>query len=190
MKSMKNTQQGFTLIEMIVVVSIIGVLASFLVPAFRDMETPSKAQAMVSTAEHATQTWRQIAKTCGVSSTIAGNPIPNTGKTVADVIFGGSSNVASAYTTCYAQARVKPLTESAEPSAGGYSVNAYAVSFAGGGNAPLQVIYASVADEIVLLIAQKYNRNLLTLAASDTSSAVVQYGTATAGNRNLTLFKQ
>lgn len=192
MKSIKKAQQGFTLVEMIVVVAIIGVLASFMIPAFKDMDNPAKAQAMLSTSERFAQNWRQIAKACAVSSAVASNPIPATGKTVSDVVFGGRTNVATAYQNCYDQSQVKPLAEAAEPSgtAGTYNVNGYALTPTGGGTAPLQLALAAVPDELTLLMAQKYNRSLSALAASDSASPIVQYSTVTSGARTVTVIKQ
>lgn len=192
MKLHSFRQSGFTLVELIVVVAIIGVIAGISIPLFKDADNPSKAQAMLANAERVNQSLRQIAKTCGVSSAVSSNPLPAAGKTLSDVIFGGSANVASTHTTCYSQSMVKPLTDSSEPgsAAGVYNVQGFAVSLSDGGTAPLKVIYSAVPDELVLLMAQKYNRTLSTLAASDTSSAVVQYSTATSGARTVTVIKQ
>lgn len=192
MKLIKKTQQGFTLVELIVVVAIIGVIAGIGIPLFKDADNPSKAQALLSTAERVNQSLRQIAKSCSVSSAITSNPLPAASKTVSDVIFGGRANVAAAYQTCYDQSMVKPLTDSSEPgaSAGVYNVQGFATTLTGGGTAPLQVGYLLVPDELVLLAAQKFNRSLSALAASDAASPILQYTTASSGTRTVTVIKQ
>lgn len=188
----RRISNGFTLIELVVVVAILGVLIAVIAPNLVGSKDGANAQLLLRTASNVSVNWSLINQSCATPTTISGSLIPASSKTVSDVIFGGSANVATAYTNCYAQSKVLALTDISQPSgsAGVYNVAGYSVSLAGGGTSPLQIIYAAVPDTLVLLMAQKYNPSLTALLSSDGSSAVIQYGTPTAGSRTVTIIKQ
>ena len=187
-----NLQRGFTLIEMIIVVVVIGILISVFLPLIKDAVSPSKSVALLRAAEQIHQTFQLISRQCGTSTTVTSTPLAPNPKTISDVIFGGSANVAAAYTSCYAQSQAKALTEIGQPSstAGVYNVQGYAVSLAGGGPNPVAVSFASVENEIVFSMARKYTPSLTALATSDALSPVIQYGSETSGARTVTVIKQ
>ncbi len=66
MKMMKKVQQGFTLIELMIVVAIIGILASIALPAYQDYITRSKVSEGLSLA---------TAYKTGITETFQSNPV-------------------------------------------------------------------------------------------------------------------
>jgi len=198
MKTFKRVQKqihrGFTLIELMVVMAIIGILIAVLAPIVKDALSPSKATGYISAADQINKTWTLITRSCGLSAAVSGSKLPANGKTVSDVLFGGVANVATQFQACFGTSQAKTLTEIAIPTstAGVYTVQGSVLSLSGGGSAgPLGVTYAAVSDDIVLATVQHYDSSFQTLAAAgDSSNPVVQYGAPASNARNMTLLKQ
>jgi type IV pilus assembly protein PilA len=62
---MKNTQKGFTLIELMIVVAIIGILAAIAIPAYQDYITRSKVTELVTAASACKSSVSEYAQTMG-----------------------------------------------------------------------------------------------------------------------------
>jgi type IV pilus assembly protein PilA len=110
MKIVKKAQAGFTLIELMIVVAIIGILAAVAIPAYQDYVAKSKFSAALAEIA-AGKTGMETSLNDGTAPSVAGiglqgttpncNPIAVTGdasattNTIACTIVGGPSTVAT-----------------------------------------------------------------------------------------------
>jgi type IV pilus assembly protein PilA len=82
---MKKVQQGFTLIELMIVVAIIGILAAIAIPAYQDYTIRSKVTEMINAA--------------GVCKTSVAEYYQSLGKMPIDAKTAGCSDIGTANTS-------------------------------------------------------------------------------------------
>lgn len=84
---MKRIQKGFTLIELMIVVAIIGILAAVALPAYQDYTVRAKVSELVLAASNAKTTVAENAQTNNtLAGSNAGAEITTTGKVSAGTV--------------------------------------------------------------------------------------------------------
>jgi prepilin-type N-terminal cleavage/methylation domain-containing protein len=180
--------QGFTLIELVIAVVVIGFMALVMTKQFGSNVTyGASAQTLYTSARKLGDNWMAITTSAGVPTTISSTSLAGTGYNALDILIGGKSYMASAMQFHWDKSGIRAMADLAEGASGSYTVGGYTISLSGGGTSPVSVVYSTVPDAIVLQLVRKYGSGVSSLATSDTTDPSIQYGTATGGNRSLTI---
>ena len=91
----RQLQKGFTLIELMIVVAIIGILAAVALPAYQDYTTRAKVSEVVLAASSARTALSEIVSTNGAGFPVTASFVPasQSSKYVASVVYSNPGGV-------------------------------------------------------------------------------------------------
>lgn len=196
-KSMRHAQKGFTLVELLVVLIVVGIIAVLAVPSLLGSTSSARAETLRDAATKMAMNWQIMNQSCGTSKDVT-SAITSAGTAGAslDLIFRGTG-LTAAYSGCYNTSGVRALVEMAKGSGGSYTVNDYAVSVSGGSSvaAPYQVTFTGVPVDIALPLYQKLSAasgaaNATAMPSSaDTTDNAFRFTAPSGGTTNVTILR-
>lgn len=190
-KTKQIIQKGFSLLEVAIVVTLLGILVTIVAPYIMGGMDESNGTNIITQVQKSFTNIAVLSAKCQTTTAYTGNPVPNTAslKTMVDVIYGGYSNVAAAYQTCYLNSKISPLSEAAVNNSG-WKLLGYTVTFGGGGAGVANTItLAAVKSNVALNIVQRYSPSTSSLAIAGSAGPVTWTADSGSGS-DLTFSKQ
>lgn len=193
-------QAGFTLVELLIIVAIIGVLAYIGSSYVADGQKLADATAYYNTADRFAKTWQVATMKCQVNNLIGSSPITTTVSAPAHLqMLVEGTGVSTTYQGCYNASKVAPLNQAGVRGTGGnYTLNNTAISIAPytqNGVNRVATTFAAVDDSTILDLVTKYGNqpgasSLTALpATADTTDTAIQFGAVGTGTRSLTIIR-
>ena len=90
---MKKVQQGFTLIELMIVIAIIGILAAVALPAYQDYTVRAKASEMILAASSAKNSVSEYIISTGRPTLPAGFTVQNKTSDMVSLVTWGAGSI-------------------------------------------------------------------------------------------------
>ncbi len=97
--AMKKTQQGFTLIELMIVVAIIGILAAVALPAYKDYTVRAKVSEVILAASSAKTSVSEYAQVNGALTMPSTGVATQSSTYVASVAYDGTNIITATATS-------------------------------------------------------------------------------------------
>ncbi|MCP4022657.1 MAG: type II secretion system protein [Desulfobacteraceae bacterium] len=155
-RSKHLNNKGFTLLEILVGVAIIGIVLTMAAPGFKNARTSSKAVALQSAADKIYEHWRFFCEEAGIPmNPTDGNAAILDDNSAMDVLIRGEG-LEDDYTNAYERSGLQPMTRMAtyDGSAESFDVQGFLVELTVDGDDFL-VTYSDVPTEMVEVVWQK-----------------------------------
>lgn len=195
------TQKGFTLIEVLIVVVILGLISSIAVPAFNNsMERAAAVKLIESFADNIADATRSLLVTTGAPQHVTNSALTDGSSTLLDVLIVGPTDpdgvaiLKPKFLTDYEDSSVQPLsrqvTITATPqggaSAGTYELNNYAVTYSSPTTGKGQLLFTGVPEEVIKRIKESREADPFNGSTTDTTGPV-QHSAVALGVADLTI---